>query len=93
MSKTYKTNIYNQYQISIAIGELKQAMYNLQDYLKYMEDIDALEKDITNSELMQKVANTCDYIKELQQNIDEAYDTVESWHYNELAKKEDITED
>lgn len=93
MSKTYKTNIYNQYQISIAIGELKQAMYNLQDYLKYMEDIDALEKDITNSELMQKVADTCDYIKELQQNIDEAYDTVESWHYTELEKKEDITED
>lgn len=90
---TYKTNIHNQYQISVAIKDLKVAMHNLQDFLQYTEDLDALEKDITNVELMQTVADACDYIKELQQSIDEAYETVESWHYTELEKKEDITED
>lgn len=92
-NNTYKTHIYNQYQISVATKDLKVAMHNLQEFLQYTDDIDALEKDITNTELMQKVADAFDYIKELQERITEEFETVESWHYNELEKKESITED
>ena len=92
-NNTYKTSIYNQYQIGVAIKDLKIAMHNLQEFLKYTEELDALEKDITNTELMQKVTDSFDYIKELQERITEEFETVESWHYNELENKESITED
>ena len=89
-NNTYKTSIYNQYQISIAMQDLKNAMHNLQEFLNYTDDLDALEKDITNTELMQKVTDAFDYIKDLQERVTKEFETVESWHYNELENKEGI---